>query len=269
MSQTPDEQPDPSEEGSTRRPGLGVGVAAAALIALIAILWFAYSSSDRGSDPTVPRIAAEDGPVRVRPDDPGGLQVPFEDALIFEERDPGEPPPRVEQLLPPPEEPMPRPEPTPAPVETADQSTDAPAQAEPPAPATEADPPAAADPAPEPATQPAPTPAPEPALEPPPAVEPPPAPPATPATTESSPVNRYVQLGSLRSREAAREEWARLQRVYAPQLGDLDLRVEEIDLGDRGRFYRVQGGAVDAAQAAAICAVLKDQNPGGCLVVTR
>ena len=59
-----------------------------------------------------PLIRADDDPVRVRPDDPGGLDVPHRDRLVLEE--PRQTAPEEDRseaaVLPPPEEPLARPE---------------------------------------------------------------------------------------------------------------------------------------------------------------
>ncbi len=60
----------------------------------------------------VPLIRADAQPSKVRPDRPGGMEVPDRDKLIYSERSGGPP---VERLLPPPEQPGPRPPPPPPP----------------------------------------------------------------------------------------------------------------------------------------------------------
>ena len=72
--------------------------------------WFAY---DQGlvqvTDAEIPLIKAGDAETKVRPDDPGGLQIPYQDKLVFERLAPDQSEPLVERLLPPPEIPIERP----------------------------------------------------------------------------------------------------------------------------------------------------------------
>ncbi|MGC2412898.1 MAG: SPOR domain-containing protein, partial [Stellaceae bacterium] len=77
----------------------------------------------------------------------------------------------------------------------------------------------------------------------------------------ASPVR--VQLGSLRSPEAAREDWARLKRENPDLLGKLTAVAVRSDLGDKGIYYRVLAGSFgDAAAAAKLCGELKRRNLG-------
>ncbi len=50
----------------------------------------------------VPLIRADFGPVKVRPEKPGGMEVPDRDKLVYQRMQSGAPEPRVERLLPPP-----------------------------------------------------------------------------------------------------------------------------------------------------------------------
>ncbi len=72
--------------------------------------WFVY---DQGlfqvGDQQIPLIKAEQGATKVRPEDPGGLQIPHQDKLVFERIAPDQSEPLVERLLPPPEIPIERP----------------------------------------------------------------------------------------------------------------------------------------------------------------
>lgn len=77
----------------------------------------------------------------------------------------------------------------------------------------------------------------------------------------------FVQLGSVQSEEASAKEWKRLQRAYDDILTGLDYRVERADLGERGVYYRIQGGPLTEDQARDICDKITAQKPGGCLVI--
>ncbi len=76
-----------------------------------------------------------------------------------------------------------------------------------------------------------------------------------------------VQLGSLRDTELARKEWSRLQKLFPDQLAALDLKLQSVDLGDRGTYHRIQAGPVAKNVADSICKEIKARNSGGCLVV--
>lgn len=78
----------------------------------------------------------------------------------------------------------------------------------------------------------------------------------------------YVQLGSVRARDGASGEWKKLQKSFSA-LSPLTMRVQEANLGDKGLFYRIQGGPVTEAEAKAICKSVSAQKPGGCLVVRQ
>jgi cell division septation protein DedD len=76
-----------------------------------------------------------------------------------------------------------------------------------------------------------------------------------------------LQLGAVRTEEAAKQEWQRLQRAQSDLLGKLSLTAARVDLGDKGIFYRIQAGPIaDGAEAAQSCATLKSRNVGCVLV---
>ena len=125
-----------------RRLVLLVFAAVATLLALA--VWRAWESRRAPGDGEAPLLRAEPGPARERPEDPGGMDVPYRDVLALHEL--GVPRDEdgeivVERLLPPPESPLPRPETGADASETdnADEAPEAPAD-----PATDA-PPAAAE----------------------------------------------------------------------------------------------------------------------------
>jgi hypothetical protein len=86
----------------------------AAVLALLVMglfgggLWFAYVQGTRhaGGDAasaSVPLIRADERPTKVKPEKPGGMEIPDRDKLIYNPTRPV-----VEHLLPPPEKPLPR-----------------------------------------------------------------------------------------------------------------------------------------------------------------
>jgi len=76
-----------------------------------------------------------------------------------------------------------------------------------------------------------------------------------------------LQLGALKTREAALAEWKRLKTRYAETLGPLLPITERADLGKRGIMFRLLAGPVsDADAAAGLCSALKKQGQG-CIIV--
>lgn len=136
---------EPAEEASTeaRRPRmLPVWILLGAAL-LSGAAWAATEYMDRRPPPDeaqVPLITAAAEPWKVRPDDPGGLQIPNRDALIYETLTTADPEEGPERVLPPPEEPLSPPQPA---VDLGEQlavaGTEAESAAAPPAPAEEPD----------------------------------------------------------------------------------------------------------------------------------
>ncbi len=271
-------------EEPPRRRALPMVVALVALAGFAGIVWYAYDWGLGQADTArLPVILAETEPIKSRPESPGGLEVPHQDKLVLNEVVPDLDKPQVERLLPPPETPRPPPAPSAVeveipvpPIETAAGPLDEPTlstEPSPPPPVLERA--EAEAPAPEPALpEPPPAPpqvaaqpvAPEPA-----APEPAAAQPVAPLQTAArTPSGAYVvQLAALRGRDGTRPAWTRLQRAHPMLLGDKDLTVQEVDLGERGIFYRVQAGFFpDRAGAGALCRALKARQQD-CLVVKR
>jgi hypothetical protein len=223
----------------------GAGVAAASAGGL----WWTWHAMVGARPPgEVPLLKADGRPWKVRPEQPGGYQVPNQDMFLY---DPNNPNRRIERLLPPPEEPLPRSalpapppaEPAPAPPPPAVVPEEAIAALPPPSATPEALPPAA-----------------------PPAVPSPAAPPPVAAVAEAHKDGLRLQIASLRSPEAAQSEWERVKRQHGDLLGGFTLTVARHD-DQRGTFYRVQVGPVaDTAQAERICAELKRRSIGCNLV---
>lgn len=216
-------------------------------------LWFAYyegtrhASSASTSAGRVPLIRADQQPDKIKPEQPGGMQIPDQNVSIYNEK-PGVAP--IERLLPPPEKPMPRPAPEP-------QQAPAPAAAPPEASSPQQTPQIAAVP---PAAVSA-----RPAV--------PAEPPATPTRPSRKPASEssetaktgpvQIRLASVRTPDAARTEWERLKHDNADLLGNLRGYAVRADLGDKGIFYRIEAGPFrDAAAAAHVCGELKQRGLG-------
>lgn len=138
--QAPAERPRKRTATSAAILILGVG-------AFGGIIYYAYSQGMRaGTESVAPILRADPTPTKVKPDQPGGLDVPHQDKLVYDRLSPGgnAGQPEVERLLPPPEVPLERPKAEPPP----EQAAQAPAEVPPPEPvppaATSAPPPATA-----------------------------------------------------------------------------------------------------------------------------
>jgi cell division septation protein DedD len=243
---------------SSRRRIIMLAIVAVTVGGFTAIVWNAYNQGQQSSgDSVVPLIQADNTPSKVRPEQPGGMDVPNQDKLIYDRLTPGQNAPNtIERLLPPAESPVARPQAPP-----------------PPTPQTESMLPEAT-PSPRAPAQPsndlvAPTIAPRQ-----PSVSTPAAPPAAvaaipPAATTSASGNFRIQLGAVRSQEAAQKEWARLQTANKDLLGKFGLNVSQANLGDRGTFFRIQSGPVgDQKAASELCTKLKARNVS-CIVVKQ
>lgn len=246
-----------------RRRGqiLTVMVSIAAVASFASVVWWAHnqdvSKGGKGLEPLV--VQAPPTPVRVKPDNPGGMVAPNQDKEVFNRVSPGAVPVQPEKLMASPSVPklppngMPTPA-TPKPPEPAKEPGKSPT------PLQQA--------APSPATPPAPTPAPA-----------PPAPPPSQPVSEagpsiaslidnmSGPVGGWrVQMASVKSEEVAKSTWARLQSAHSDVLGALRMQPVRVDLGDKGVWYRVQAGPLDEKQAQTTCAALKSRK-SDCVVV--
>jgi hypothetical protein len=71
--------------------------------------------------------------------------------------------------------------------------------------------------------------------------------------------NRFVQLGSVKSEEAAKSGWSSMQKTYPAQLGSLSLSVQRVDLGTKGIYWRIRGGPLSEGEAKQVCTTLKSR----------
>ena len=212
-------------------------------------LWFAYLQGTRhtGGGATtgdVPLIRADERPTKVKPERPGGMEIPDRDNLIYSPSRAG-----VEHLLPPPEKPLPRPAAPPTQT-AAGGPLQSPAVATPnPAPPAAVNQPQQVAAAPSGAA---------------PGTSAPPQPPAGQAPAKAG--GTRLQLASVRSEEAARQEWERIKRKNPDILGSLSAAPIRADLGDKGIYYRIQTAPVaDPAAAERLCNQLKQRNIG-CII---
>jgi cell division septation protein DedD len=236
-----------SESGEPQKPRwhvIPVLIAAFVIGALAVVAWYAYHwSAGPAAGGEVPLVLAETTPEKMRPEEPGGLEVRHQDALILNQAE-GE---GAERLLPPPETPLPPPR------------LAQPAEAVPPAapkPETAAAPPAAMPPA---------------ATVAEPSSPPPPAAVATAPETQAAALAKGfdLQLAALRSSDSAKQEAARLQRGLAAVLGEHSIQVHDPRPGGNAPVYRLRiGPFADRGAAQALCTQLKAKKQD-CFVVKR
>ncbi|MCE2510586.1 MAG: SPOR domain-containing protein [Alphaproteobacteria bacterium] len=228
-----EDKSDRRRSGSPRRGLYGFLAVFLAFGLFAGVVWIAYQEGTKADgDAVVPIVHAEPEPIKTRPERPGGMDVPFQDKLVYGQLAEQAPEPEAPHLLPPPEEPVALPEAAAAPPKTEIlqelESTPAP-QAEAPAP-------------------------------PPPPVE-------TAARPPAGGEGVRIQIAAMRSEAQAKAQWVQLQKAHDDLLSGLALHVERADLGAKGVFFRVQAGPLsDAGAAAALCEKLK-QRKLGCLVV--
>lgn len=298
--------------GETAGPGvrspkrlITAGIALGAVAAFGIGIWFAYDQGvKRGASGAPPLIRADQGPTKVAPENPGGMQVPNQDKQIYE-RLPGNQAnnsgSQTEKLLPPPERPSATPT-TPgtatspavsvpnrsaqtvvpnqapsgqAPSNAVPNRTDAPSASSTtpsgqPAPATSGQPQSVTPPrtAAAPAT---PAPAATPAQ-----TQTPAARTATPAAATPAPTvtatpggSAKIQLASLKDQAAATATWNALQKKFPAELGGLQPSYEKVEIADKGTFIRLQAGPLkDRGEAQSACNALAAKNQG-CIVVGR
>lgn len=222
----------PRQDGGTRRMVL---VAGALLGALLLAGLGAWAFSGRGPA-AIPVVEADPRPVRVKPENPGGMQVAGADDQILSG---GAGQQRVEGLAPPPEAPLALParpaEPPPRPVQPAALT---------PATAPVSPPQAAAAPVPQPA-----------------------APPAAQQRPPAATGTGQVQLGALKTEDAARQEWARLSRRLPDLFQGRQPAITRLERSGQTLYRLRTGGFPDASAAKAFCDQVKAKG-GACLPAT-
>jgi septal ring-binding cell division protein DamX len=230
-----------------------------ALAVALFLVYDWYASGTAGKE--IPMLRAADSPVKVKPESPGGLEVPYQDQLVLNQEGSGtEDEPVVEHLLPPPEAPQP-----PAVEPEAMEPAETPAQPEPEVTDTIS---------PQLPTFEAPAPdsrdlieAPAPRVE---TMGEAPAEPKTVVAGLQAPAkgSYVVQLGSFTSRAATERAWQQYQKAHPQLLSNMALFIQEAVVNGR-TYYRVQSGSFpNRATAMDLCAQLKAERQD-CLVVKR
>lgn len=248
------------------------GIVVALLAVLGGVIWYSYpKESAQREVMNTPIVRADAGDYRTTPAEPGGMAIPYRESTVFNtlRAEEGTGSAKVENLLPQAEQPVSRQElfaglkveepAEAAPGVTAEAETAPAAETAAPAATAEVAPVAPEKPEMAGAEAKTDTKAAEAAKT---------EPAAGVQKIDEAPKTGgyYVQLGSVKERAGADSEWKKLQKSFSV-LTPLDMRVQEADLGAKGRFFRIQGGPVTEAQAKSICESVKAQKPGGCLVV--
>jgi hypothetical protein len=264
----------PGDRGIEYRPRRSVWPAIAVVAAAAAfggVIWFAYQN---GRDATKlgvpPLVKADQSPVKIKPDQPGGQEIPFQDSTVYDKLDQNGQKPVMEKILPPPETPVTRPQaiaPQPASVADAPPSLSAADTASPtalaPVPGTAI------------ITQ-----SPKPVVAQPAAAKPIAPPPTSIAALESRALAEMpvkpsakpsggayrIQISAVRTPDAVQPEWARLKHRYGDILGGLSVTSSKTTVAGKGDFYRLQAGPLDQAAAKSACDRLRGQGLG-CVVV--
>ena len=295
---------DPDGRGARKsahtRLALTIALALLAVAALgVAARHILFGEQAKPLNAGAPVVHADDRPVKTRPQDRGGMDVPNQDKLVYERMSGNaEGEPQAERLLPPPEQPQapqrkpaikpafPAPPSAPAtgemppppaanvpaaPATPASNAPAAPAMTAPATPTVPAAPPAA--PA-KPAAVAPPSPPPPPAVQPsqaaakPAAVVPGAKPPAAAPAAAPAAGSWLVQLAALTSEGDARNEWNRIRGANKDLLGDLSSDIVRVDLGAKGIFWRLRAGPLAEAEARTLCAALTKRSQG-CIVARK
>ena len=210
-------------------------LAAGWLVAFLGLGYGGYMMAGRVARP-VPVVEADVRPVRVRPDNPGGMQVAGAEEQIMGGAGSGQ----ADTMAPPPE--VPQPQVLRAQIEAARQPSPPPAQ------------PVSLSTAP--------------AAPPPPAISAVPerrvVVPATPPRATAAPAvgGLQVQLAALGTEAAATAEWQRLSKLMPDLFASRHPDVQRADRDGKTYFRLRTGGFTNVAQATSFCTQIKAKGAG-------
>ena len=246
------------EEGTSARSPLFIILTALVLTAFGAVVYVAYqqgrTQGDRGAPPL---ITAEAGPIKVQPENPGGVEVPDQDKLIDERIAGAEPEPSEGGLAAPPEVPQDIPAAQPV-IEAGAVPLESPGEAEAGDTTLLTADVAMAEPSAEQV-----------------AVEKaakeqaaaitsqieeidPGAADAAAATAAATTGAFVVQIGAFKEDAEAAGQWQAFKKKNADLTGALKPDIKRVDLGSKGVWYRLRVGPFETKQnAVAFCEVLR------------
>ena len=92
------------------------------------------------------------------------------------------------------------------------------------------------------------------------------APASAPATTKIQSGTYKIQLGAFRDETAAKAAWTKFQKEFNSQLSGVTPAFTKADLGAKGTFYRVQGVNLSKATADELCRSINSAKSGSCIV---
>jgi outer membrane biosynthesis protein TonB len=220
----------------------------------------------------LPIVRASESPSKVRPEKPGGIEIPNRDKLVYDRLEKKPPEQKTENLLPRPEVPL-----TPSAPKPVDKAETTPGPVSAPPKEVKAEPEAKREISKTVGSQPT-TEEVKTVKKPEPAPAPPkienkiakvevktPAPAAAPAVISKT--SYQVQLVAVRNEAAAKREWTRLQKKYSGLLGQLTLNVVRADLGKKGIFYRLRAGPLADREAAKTLCQSLAKIKVGCLAI--
>jgi len=242
-------------------------------------IWYAYDQGvKKGVQLAPPIIKADSSPVKQKPEDPGGMDIPHQDKKVFEVMKAEKEEEKIEKLMAAPEEvvkeaaPVDIPETAPKtaatgsdnaetlmakPAEKAEdvavvaqkKTADVAAMAKEATKAVEA--PKKVEPAPEKKV----------------VAKPEVKAAAQPVVTAKSGSSVYrVQLGAFRSTDAAEKAWLDLQKKHEELLKGVAHKVQSVEIKGKGKFHRLQAGEfADKTPASGLCSKLKAQKQD-CLI---
>ena len=231
------------EENMTSRRMIIAAITVVVLAIFAGVIWYSYmQGADKGP---VPVVKADKSVIKVKPDDPGGMEVPHQDKEIFEHVA-GNDEPKEEVLASSSEIPMDRPA---ANIPSQNASSDVNVALPPSPPTDEEEVEVSADKVEEQVS------------------------PAAPAPASSAAISStgefMIQLGAFSQLSSAEKLWANLSGKHAALLSNLKPDYMVVDLGDKGILYRVRGGSIEDRETADnICAQLKKAGQG-CMVVKK
>lgn len=231
--------PEPKRKIST------ASLAFVILCAFAAIVFYAYPKGDeKYAGVEVPVIKADAAPFKVKPQDPGGMEIRHQDSTVFDPLERKEEEPVVEKLQPLPEAAVDKYEVLgvpPQPQLNLQPETEA-LKEEPKEEAKKEE-------------------------NKPEEIKPEEVKPAEPAPVAKAPEgNRYIQLGSYKAAAGATTDWEKLKNKFPDLLGSLAMKTQKVDIPGKGTFHRLQAGPLTEEKARAICEQIKKQNAGGCVL---
>ncbi|WP_417457378.1 SPOR domain-containing protein [Kordiimonas sp.] len=241
-------QPVPeAEEPTGFLAGKRMWVAAAVAVTVVALfVAVIFSLYDGGSDEAPRHITADNSPVREKPAEPGGMDVPYQDKQVFERANGSQTSSSEVSLAPQPEEPL---EALPEEEDLAgadDPIGDIAAEV---TETTTAAKPQIAEPKPQPKAEQKPE-----------ATKP------APAPAKAAASGFKVQLGAYGSEESAEKAWRAVRGKFSNFLSGLSPSYEAVKTGDR-TLYRLRVGSLETRAAAdEVCLGLRAQQQA-CIVV--